>query len=222
MPSDYAKWLQRDVEKNVAAEYTQKQKLKNWWSYHKWLVLGGIVLLAIVIELVANALGIGQIRPDYQVAYVGSATLEDETAQEIVQWLEAMGEDLNGDGQVVVQLNQYPFPDASDGDETLAAIRSASEISLVADISECDSYFFLLDDPDDFQLRYQVLALADGSCPEDTDVSGTDKVIAWTGPDAGLELYLGRRCFYAENENQVDNEEGCASLWDRLTEEALS
>lgn len=47
-------------------------------------------------------------------------------------------------------------------------------------------------------------------------------MIAWTVPDAGLELYLGRRCFYAENENQVDNEEGCAGLWDRLTEEASS
>lgn len=242
MSSEYAKWLQRGVEKEKTPPLSPGDRLKNWWYYHKWLVIGGVVLFWIVLGLIWNASGFGRVQPDYQIAYVGTDSLPTNTAQALTEALEELGTDLNGDGQVVVQLNEYPFPDASDGNEVAAAIQTSSEAALMADLMECESYFFLLEDPDDFQLRYQALAQPDGSCPEDTDRSGLDKAILWTdcpalaslqlgeyteeaagqtysGSSDQLvsQLYLARRCFYAENENQVAYPQGCAAFWDLLT-----
>lgn len=182
MSSEYVKWLQRDVVKKADSPPGPKDRLLNWWHYHKWLVVGALVLLWVLLGLLWNAWGPGRVQADYQVAYVGTNPLPSDTAQALTQALEELGTDLNGDGRVVVQLHEYPFPDASDGSETAAAIQAASETALMADLMECESYFFLLEDPDTFQLRYQALALPDGSCPADTDRSGRDKAILWTAP----------------------------------------
>ena len=107
MASEYLKWKYRDVQRREKVELTPAEKRKNWWHYHKWHVVIAVVLVGIGINLVCNALGIGQIRPDYQIAYVGGNTLPDDTATAIEAAFAALGEDLNGDGKVVVQLNQY-------------------------------------------------------------------------------------------------------------------
>lgn len=120
-----------------------------------------------------------------------------------------------------------------------AEYRQASQIRLNGDINDCESYFFLLDDPEAFQKQYQILAMADGSCPDDTDVSASDKIFAWntskalssidlgtyhttllgqetTGSNQEIlsSLYLGRRCFYDSRETRYAAE--CAVLWNRL------
>ena len=109
-----------------------------------------------------------------------------------------------------------------------AYYRQASEISLIGDINDCESYFFLLDNPSDFQKKFQVLAMPDGSCPSAFDYSADNKVFQWEScsilskMDLGSytttllgkttsgnnqeilsQLYLGRRCFY--NEEKSDN-----------------
>lgn len=242
MSSEYVKWLQRDVVKKADSPPGPKDRLLNWWHYHKWLVVGALVLLWVLLGLLWNAWGPGRVQADYQVAYVGTNPLPSDTAQALTQALEELGTDLNGDGRVVVQLHEYPFPDASDGSETAAAIQAASETALMADLMECESYFFLLEDPDTFQLRYQALALPDGSCPADTDRSGRDKAILWTDcpslaalslgsytqETAGqvqsgssdqlvARLYLARRCFYEENKPDAAYAQGCAAFWAQLT-----
>lgn len=232
---EYRAWVARDVKKEEERELTPKERRRNWWYYHKWWVLGGIVLAGILIQLAISALGIGKIHPDYQIAYVGSYPLPEETAQAVCAAFERFGEDLNGDGSVIVQLNQY----AAGSAEALAA----AEVQLMVDLSECESYFLLLEDPDDFQRKQQCLALPDGGCPGIYDLTGMDKVFRWDTlsalasqelgqyealiPGQSLmidnqellaSLYLGRRCFYPENKNQVYSPEGCARLWDKITE----
>ena len=80
MASRYLKWKHRDVQPEQAVELTPRQKWANWWDYHKWYVLLGVALLALAIYLGSRALGAGQVLPDYQVAYVGSTALPEETA----------------------------------------------------------------------------------------------------------------------------------------------
>lgn len=232
---EYRDWIARDVKKEEERELTPKERRRNWWYYYKCWVLGGIVLLVILIQLAISALGIGKTYPDYQIAYVGSYPLPDATAQAVCAAMESLGEDLNGDGSVTVQLNQY----AAGSAEALAA----AEVRLMVDLSECESYFLLLEDPDEFQRKQQCLALPDGGCPDVYDLTGMDKVFRWDAlpalssqalgqyealiPGESLlidnqellsGLYLGRRCFYAENKNQVYSPEGCARLWDKITE----
>lgn len=248
MPNGYYKWVQRDVEPEKPRILTPREKRKNWWDYHKWLVLLAVAVIGITIYLILGAFGVGKVHPDYQIAYVGSNELPADTAEALVTELESLGEDLNGDGEVVITLHQYCADKTADTqDDTQAMKQYASEVELIADLSECDSYFFLLEDPEQFQKTYQSLAMPDGSCPGEFDFSWEDKVYLWSdcpvlaeldlgtysetvlGQTATGEsqfvlngLYFGRRCFYEENKNMVEYIEGCEAFWERLTEGAAT
>ena len=212
--------------------------MKNWWYYHKWYVVCGVILLGILINTAGNALGLWTRKPDLQVAYVGDAPLPADTAAALEQAFASLLTDFNGDGRVLVQLNQYVSPQQNP-DADAAYHRMSSEISLIGDISDCDSYLFLTDDPQDLQRTFHILACPDGSCPEDSDYSVEGKAIAWKDCPAlasldlgsyteyflGQELsgdsqellsglFLGRRCFYTADRTRYP--EQCAGFWELL------
>ena len=210
MASEYLKWKYRDVQPEQPIELTPQQKRANWWYYHKWQVLLGVGLSAVVLYLVARGLGFGQVTPDYQVAYVGSAALPEDTAAALESALADLGTDCNGDGQVVVRLNQYVMGNSS-GEG--AAYDYAGSTKLMADLSVCDSYFFLLEDPAAFQETYQVLSRLDGSLPEETMRDYESCYLSWSGCPVLRELSLGE---YTEEllnqETHGDSQECLASL----------
>lgn len=240
MASEYLKWKYRDIQHREAVVMTPAEQRKNWWHYHKWHVTIGLTLAVLCAYLLCQALGVGQIRPDYQVAYVGTDALPEDTAAAIERAFAALGEDLNGDGQVVVRLNQYA---STSGADTGAA--ASAEVTLMADLLECESYFFLLENPAWFQVNYHSLCRLDGSLPEDGDHSADGTFLAWGDCPAlaGMELggysydllgetvegdsgelfsklYLARRGFWTEK--TATHPDGCAALWEELTEGAVS
>lgn len=211
---------------------------KNWWYYYKWYVIIGVILLGIAVNLIGNALGFFTKAPDLQVAYIGKAPLPQDTAMSIQQAFTALAGDFNGDGEVIVQVNQY-VRNSNTTDVDTARYQYASEITLIGDISDCESYFFLMENPQDFQREFQLLALPDGSCPDEADYSVEDKIIVWSDcpilTDMELESYtettmgatttgsnqellaglsLGRRCFFTDT--VTDNLQECSNLWDML------
>lgn len=194
MASEYLKWKYRDVQPDVPVELTKKQRRRNWWHYHKWHVGLGVIAIAIVCNLVWHA--VTQVHPDYQIAYVGVYPLPEEEAAAWEDRLSALGVDCNGDGRVVVQMNQYPTGGESD-DMMYAA---ASNVKLMADLNSCESCFFLLEDPEGFQTNYEILQ--------------TD----WISLENGLTL--ARRAFWEDRtpENRTD----CDRLWNALTEEEIA
>lgn len=232
------KLIQAENPKNL----TGAAKWKNWWHYYKWYVICGILLFGMACNLIGNALGLWRKSPDFQLAYVGKTELPQDTAAALKEAftrfgadlnlsLSSSGMDFNEDGEVIIQLNQYVnFVQTADLD--IAYSKYASEISLIGDISDCESYFFLMDDPASFQQEYQLLSSFDGSCPDETDYSIDDKVILWADCPALSEitsfveekapgsrdllsgLYIGRRCFYTDI--QSDNAEKCGELWNLL------
>lgn len=211
------------------------ERRKNWWHYYKWYVVCGAVLLGIVIDIAGNALGLWKKYPDFQIAYVGQWTLSEDTVSALEDAFAAMGTnsyldlDFNRDGKVIVQVNQY-ISDHPYADMDAVYYDTVSEVTLIGDISSCESYFFLMDNPERFQKEYQVLAAPDGGCPDDADNSVDDKVLFWTDCPALSEitalvearapesrellsgLYIGRRCFY--NDAQTKYVEKCGELWD--------
>ena len=212
--------------------------MKNWWYYHKWYVIIGVILLGVAIDVIGSSLGLFTKPPDLQIAYIGKAPLPQDTLAALQQAFTSLSGDYNHDGEIIVQINQY-VSDSNTTDVDTAYYQYASEITLIGDISNCDSYFFLMEDPQDFQQTYKLLALPDGSCPDETDYSIEDKVIIWsdchilsemelgsyteilmgqtnTGDNSELlaNLYLGRRCFYTDT--VTDNLQECSDLWDML------
>lgn len=191
MASEYLKWKYRDVQPDVPAELTKKQRRQNWWHYHKWYVLIGAAVLCIAGSLVWHA--VTQVYPDYQIAYVSAYPLPEEEAAAWESHLSTLGADCNGDGKVVIQLNQYPT--GGDGDDLM--YDAASNVKLMADLDSCESYFFLLEDPEGFQRDYEILQ-AD-----------------WFAVENGL--FLARRTFWGNR--TPENLQDCDQLWERLVNE---
>lgn len=237
--SENSENLAKLIKSDAAENMTKPEKWKNWWHYHKWYVVWGVIVLGISCNLIGHALGLWEKQPDFQIAYVGKVQLPQDTAAALEEAFAALsselpsfpGTDFNGDGSNVVRINQY-LDGGADDDVDVAYTEYASEISLIGDISDCESYFFLMDNPDNFQKEFQLLACLDGSCPDDSDFSADNKFVAWQDCPALADitayveqkapgsaeilknLYFGRRCFYTDA--FTENYEKCGALWDFL------
>lgn len=213
--------------------------MKNWWHYHKWYVICGTIFIMIVIHLIGNAFGWLKKAPDVQIAYIGETGLPEDTVTALKDAFASFAGDYNHDGEILIQINQFINGNPNDTDADTASYRQASMISLMGDINDCESYFFLMENPDDIQKEFQVLAMPDGSCPDEKDFSTENKVFQWesckllSGLNLGTytttllgqtesgsnqellsSLYLGRRCFY--DERCTDYTDECSQLWDTL------
>lgn len=213
--------------------------MKNWWYYHKWYVICGILILFICIDLAKNAFGWFEKTPDIQIAYVGESLLPTDTVEAVQDVFSSLVKDYNHDGEIIVQVNQ--FIDGTPKDAETAEYQQASELKLIGDINDCESYFFLLENPDDFQKDFQILAMPNGSCPDTSDLSTDNKVFQWescsllseknlgsysvtllgqqtfgNNQEILSKLYIGRRYFY--DKKHSTNLKECNQLWNKLKE----
>lgn len=229
MASEYLlKKAREEVKPREVRVLTKEEKRRNWWHYHKWHVAIAAVLVLCAGNILWNALGIGKVAPDYSIAYVGSTPLSEETAGALRDGLAAISPDLNGDGKVAVELQQYVSVSTGDSDSLYFA--QAARVQLVADITECKSYFFLLEDPAGFQEATSALRNLDGSLPADGDLTPEGKYVLWGSCPILAQIDLGaaretvsqlafaRRGFWTEK--TVPNAPGCDALWENLTEGA--
>ena len=237
MASAYWERKFRNIRPEEKRPLTSKERRANWWYYHKWHIVIGAVLLAIVLDLAWSMWTARQNQPDYQIACVGEYDLPEDTAAALSEALAALGEDVNGDGQVLVSVRSYPiYQEGEDGE-----YKAAAQMTLMADLEACESIIFLLEDPEDFQDSYEVLCRLDGS-PLSPGEEWTAYALAWTDCPvlSGLELggfsyqvgaetvsgdsqallsdlYLARRSPRAEQEDHAD---AWDRLWSALTEGA--
>lgn len=213
--------------------------MKNWWYYYKWYVVCGTILILILINLISNAFGWFRKSPDIQIAYIGETRLPKDTVAALENIFASLAGDYNHDGEIKVQVNQFVSGSPDETDADAISYKQASTIALMGDINDCESYFFLMENPEDVQKEFQVLAMPDGSCPADTDFSIENKVFPWKGckvlserslgnytttlfgqTESGSnqelleKLYLGRRCFYNKKYSKYADE--CSELWNKL------
>ena len=220
MASQYLKEKYKDVKPDEPPSYTRKEKIANWWYYNKWFVIGGVIILAIVSNIVYHILGFGEVKVDYYVAYVGSYNLPQQTVSALESAIAELASD-SSDGKAVVRINQYP--------EVSAAFVS----KLLADFERGESCFFILEDPEAFQEKYRILRALDGdiyylpwaSCPVLTSLELgdyqsviLDKKVSGSSQELLSGLYLARRDFRMENvpSNIADYD----VLWETLTKGA--
>lgn len=246
MASEYLKWRYRDVKPDgPAPEQSRKERAANWFYYNKWWLAVWAVLLAILGSILWNLLGIGKVRPDYIFAYVGTDALPGDCSAALERELAALGQDVNGDGRVVVELRQYISGSSEADPENALARAYAASVTLAADVAAGESYFFLVEKPAEVQKSYLIFPNLDGSLPEKDDYSVEGKVLRWAACPvlSGLELgeyqeetlgrsvtgdcqerlsalYFGRRGFY--DEKKASNQQANEALWAVLTEGAVS
>ena len=159
MASEYYKKKFQDVKKDEVVELTKKEKFCNWWHYHWGHVLIAILTVVCII-LVLNQF-VFVTRSDYKVIIVSQFAGnmdEDIIADELAKF----GEDVNGDGKVVVKVRSFLANFDLPADEELVA--------LTGDIGVGNSQIFILDDFDGFNEKYGIISEGDyytwSDCPE--------------------------------------------------------
>ena len=200
--------------------------LKNFWYYYKWYVIIGLIAAGFLAQFIYQK--VTTPKPDVQIAYAGDAKLSDDQVKTVEDTFAALCGDLNGDGKAVALVNQYV--NGADGlnEDEAAGYQEAAEIKLIGDINDCESYFFLMQDPDQFELENHVLADADGNAPADDDYSADGRYVTWTsfavaasskdgaaeGNDTLNSLYIGRRGFYSTHTCDFSSE--LSRIWSSL------
>lgn len=104
-----------DTQVKKPRQYTKKEKAANWWHYHwKWVAVGlAVVLLATFLlrDLIGTA------KPDIIIGFVRTEALPDEVVQKLQEGLQALTQDTNGDGKVLVQVDVYTISPYAGEDE---------------------------------------------------------------------------------------------------------
>lgn len=218
---------------SVERQYTRKEKIQNWLYYHVWHLVAAGFLVIVLLSLVFGKAALNRDGYDYYFAYVGAEAMAEAEVWALEAALASLGQDVTGDGAVTVRVSQ--FVAGNEVTNADAVYGKAAQIAMLTDISEGESYFFLLEDPESFQLDFQLLALPDGSPSEEEDFGVWDKVYGWNdcpalvkvkelsgaeGEFAALldRLYLGRRCFVMPG-MEIESPENDA-FWHILTEAA--
>lgn len=221
MASEYLKWKYRDEKPREKKELTKEEKRANWWYYHKYHVIFGVIGALLLGDLIIDATGIFETKPDVQIALITHSVPDSEMTARLKNEMEQIAEDYNGDRKVSVAVNSYYFPESSGTEETMYA-GYASEVTLISDMEECSSFVFLMPEPDSFQNFFEILSFTDGSLPE-TFENAEGCVLKCSDLDAFRNLpeladwYAGRRGFWRSK--TVKNIKGCESFWNRLIQE---
>lgn len=216
MASEYLKQKYKDVKPDKKVELTLEQKRRNWWDYHKgWVLLG--VVLAVAIGLLIRDIFFRPV-PDYQVGYVSKTPLPAKVKDSLQTQLETFGEDVNGDGRVLVEIFTYTLDFGEQGMMDAEAA-TAGITSLTVDLFQGRVCLLLLDDPKGFQARMGALAYLDGGTPPLDDPSyGSDgwqeMVYAWEDCPILAGLNLGTYIqFFDIEEREIDGQAAMKGIY---------
>ena len=213
MASEYLKQKYKDVKPDEKIELTPEQKRRNWWDYHKyWVLLGAVALIGfawLIKDIFFHT------EPDYQVGYVSKTALPEEVLKNLQARLEELGEDVNGDGRVTVELFTYTL---GFDEQSLMDVDAVSTgiTRLTVDLTSGRVYILLLDDPEGFRGRMGALSYLDGSTPplDAPTADWTEMVYAWDDCPvlAGMDLGTYTR-FLDLSEQKIDGQEAMAGLY---------
>lgn len=193
-------------------QYTRRERWANWWDYNlKW-----VIIIGIAVGFVGYCF-IGQYffttHADYNIAVVAPHYLPEATTTALQDALASYGQDLNGDGKVVVKLNVYPLNFNSDEDSD-AYLDMAGTTRLSTDIQSSLSSIFILYDPSGFQSTTGTLRYLDGSLPQsDADDDWWNMVYRWTDCPVLTGLELGSYSSDAVQNNSGDSQELLADYY---------
>jgi len=197
MASEYYKKKFQDVKKEEVVELTKKEKFCNWWRYHWAHVVIAIVAVIGVVLVVKEFFFVT--KADYKIAIVSTDSLDVET-DELCRYLEQYGEDINGDGKVVVKARTY-MPHFNSLNETAEEM-----VAISSDISVGNSQIFIVEDLDGLNEKFAIIDEGNyylwASCPALKDL------------DIGDGYYIAIRSYDVE---RLAKENAHAwGLWEKL------
>ena len=122
---------------------TPKSKWQNFWFYYKWWVIAGACLVAIIVIGMWQMLS--RVEPDYPIALVTRDGVPEDAIKQLEDLLESYGEDLNGDGKVIVEIENLPLAQYVGGRKNPMAETNSQKI--MAYLMSSDVMFYIFDEP---------------------------------------------------------------------------
>lgn len=116
-----------------------KRGLSHFWYYYKWLVV--VVALVIGIFTFFTVQCATRTQSDYSVVLYLNQSVSFEQRVGLQEMLEKSAEDLNGDGQVAVEVFDVSFSDQ----EINTNVISANRIKAMGQMSLSDSMIYITD-----------------------------------------------------------------------------
>lgn len=209
-----------DLIPDKPRELTPAEARANWWHYHWYYV--ALIAAAVLLAGYFVWSRVTEVEPDYTVAVVGRMDPDEAFLSELETELEALADDVNGDGKVKVEVKSIWLALDYDGrDASVQQLMQSSEDKLNSDFYLAESTIFIVDDPAEMEQRYGCFRLLDGTDPQEGDRVQTadfavpleDTVLAGTESESGADWYVARRL--AEG---VDSEKLTAAdaLWEKM------
>ncbi len=205
MASEYLKWKYRDVKPDPKPEYSKKVLFRTWWEYNfKWVLLG--ILAAVLLGLLIRDMFF-RTKPDLTVAYITRTALPDPSRERLQAELEKLCEDVNGDGEVVLELEVFEMGFDEQGVANTQQY-TAGITRLTAELSARTFFIIILDDPEGFQQRVGELGFLDGTSPDRDKAHEPERwremVYRWTDCPVLTGLELGSYTLYGEDGEPVE------------------
>lgn len=163
---------------------TEKERKKrdraNWW-YYNWGTVAVAAVLTVSVIYVTHGL-LTTVDPDYTVALVSGQALPDEVVQTLRTELARYAEDTNGDGTVVVQVNNYTWSANAELTDMNGQMAGATQMN--TDLANGESVIWILEDPEGFEQAY-------GALSEMLGADWNGKLTVWKEQPALAALELG-------------------------------
>ena len=180
-------------EKPLTAQEQKKRSRANWW-YYNWGIVAVAAMVLVGVAYVTHGL-LTTVDPDYTVAVVTAEALPDEAVQHLQTALADYAEDANGDGAVVVQVNNYTWSANASLTDMNGQMAGATQMN--TDLANGESKIWILDDPDGFEQAY-------GALSEKLGADWRTKLIPWSSQTALSGLELGSYNTTADGSQTVD------------------
>ena len=130
--------------KEEKPQLTKQERVQNFWYYHKFKIIIGVVLVALVGFLVYSLSTV--VHPDYSILFLTPDYEVGSRFQEIETKLQKYGRDINEDGQVVVRVNYLPLSKDFDNNATLATEYSANFSRALAEFQDGNCVIVIADE----------------------------------------------------------------------------
>ena len=125
-----------------------RKKIQNFWFYYKIPFLVGLAVVFILGYLTVQKHT--TVQPDYHIGLVRTVPCTDMELQGLKDTFTATGQDLNGDGEVLVQIHTY-YVNLEDPAENAGVANADTIQALDAALIGNVSGIFLLEDVAAFQ-----------------------------------------------------------------------
>lgn len=166
-----------EAEKKIEKQSeTKKSKWVNFWYYHKWHVIIGVVVCLIIAGFAKDMLS--KVEPDYQIALMTQDTYPSDVLESLQNQIAKYGKDLNGDGKVVIQINNYVVKHGDDAKKADYNQQMAGVVKYTSDLQNIDSVIFITDDKS-FLNEPSIFSYLDGTKPKENAKDYEKMKIAW-------------------------------------------